>query len=152
MRLDDLLKNGAYATPDAVAAWESTGEAISYAALNQFADDIAAALTAAGAGSGDRVGLCAPKTIALLASVFGALKAGAAYVPVDYTAPASRNGYIFNDCTVRAVIVEHDRADVLRAELAGDWEASPLPGGGAHARNLTLLRRTDAVTTPKAPD
>src|SRR4029453_10265032 len=38
--------------------------------------------------------------------MFGIMKAGAAYVPVDSTAPASRNAYIFRNCAVKALIVE----------------------------------------------
>ena len=37
-----------------------------------------------------------------LAAIFGTLRAGGAYVPVDPTAPARRNAYIFGDCSVRA--------------------------------------------------
>ena len=117
MRLEHLLEIGARRAPNAVAAWESTGEHISYGELNQFADDVAATLAARGVGPGDRVGLSTPKQIAALAGVFGAMKAGGAYVPVDYSAPPARNGYIFNDCAVRAIIVERARAESLRAEL-----------------------------------
>lgn len=152
MRLEQLLERGAKVTPTAIAAWETTGEAATYAALNHFSEEIAAALAAAGVGPGDRVGLCAPKTIALLASVFGALKAGAAYVPVDYTAPPARNGFIFNDCAVRAIIVEAPRAEALRNELDGAWTARPLTAGGSHARDLVVLGRTGGAETPKAED
>lgn len=152
MRLEHLLERGARATPNAIAAWETTGEAADYAALNRFSDEIAAILTASGVAAGDRVGLCAPKTIALLASVFGVLRAGAAYVPVDYSAPPARNGFIFNDCAVRAIIVETARADPLRGELSGDWTAQALSAGGRHARALTVLFRTDAADAAKAPD
>ena len=48
-----------------------------------MADDVAQALVAAGVRRSDRVGICAPKNSATLAALFGALKAGAAYVPTD---------------------------------------------------------------------
>jgi amino acid adenylation domain-containing protein len=38
--------------------------------------------------------------------VFGILKAGAAYVPVDAESPAARGAYIHNDCQVKALITE----------------------------------------------
>ena len=45
------------------------------------------------------------------------MKAGAAYVPTDPTAPASRNAYIFHNCAVKVVIVESRLADRLREEF-----------------------------------
>ena len=69
-----------------------------------MANSICETLRANGVGAGDRVGIHIAKSIASLASIFGILKCGAAYVPVDSTAPAARNGYIFTDCRVRFVI------------------------------------------------
>src|SRR6185369_6898910 len=53
-----------------------------------------------------------------VASIFGILKAGAAYVPVDSEAPAARCAYILNDCSVRVLIAEQSRVEGLRGELS----------------------------------
>ena len=50
-------------------------------------------------------------------AIFGILKAGAAYVPVDPGAPASRDAYIFSDCSVKVVVVEDRFAEGLSAEI-----------------------------------
>src|SRR5690606_28842546 len=76
-----------------------------------------------GVRAGDRVGICAPKSIGTVIGVFGALKAGAAYVPVDASAPAQRNALILGDCSVRVVITTEDRVEGLRAAN----NAGPLP-------------------------
>lgn len=152
MRLEHLLEAGARRAPHSVAAWEASGKRISYAELDQFSEDIAALLATRGVSAGDRVGLCTPKQIAALAAVFGVMKAGAAYVPVDYTAPAGRNGYIFNDCAVRAIIVDRAGAEALNAELQGAWRAEALPIGGPHAGDFLLLSRALEEDTPKSPD
>jgi len=152
MRLEEFLETSARRAPEATAALEVSGEAISYSALEEFAQDISTALSTVGVGSGDRVGLSLPKRIAALASVFGALKAGAAYVPVDYSAPASRNGYIFNDCGVRAVIVDRARAGLLKKELEGSWTETEFPQWGAHGADLVVLARRDEATAAKAPE
>ena len=152
MRLEQLLERGALHTPTAPAAWESTGEVISYLALNQFADAVAKLLVACGVEAGDRVGLCTPKRIAALASVFGAMKAGASYVPVDYTAPASRNGYIFDDCAVRAVIVHRAAAAALQEEIDGAWRAQDMALGGEHEVDFVLLARVNAPSAVKSPE
>jgi amino acid adenylation domain-containing protein len=77
-----------------------------------------------------------------LASVFGILKAAAAYVPVDVSAPPARNAYIFNDCDVAAIIVDGRRADALEAALGGQWTRAPFPSAPAHPANFVLLFRS----------
>ena len=66
-----------------------------------------------GVGPGDRVGICMRKSADAIASVFGIMKTGAAYVPADPTAPASRNAYIFDNCAVKVVIVEERLVEAL---------------------------------------
>ena len=70
-----------------------------------------------GVGPGDRVGICMRKSADAVASIFGIMKAGAAYVPTDPTAPASRNAFIFHNCAVKVVIVESRLADRLNEEF-----------------------------------
>ena len=57
------------------------------------------------------------KSIDAVASIFGAMKAGAAYVPVDPHGPAARNAYIFSNCQVKAAIVERLFVETLREEM-----------------------------------
>jgi amino acid adenylation domain-containing protein len=61
-----------------------------------------------------------PKSIDAVASIFGILKTGAAYVPVDPGAPAARNAYILSDCSVKVVVVEECFANNLLAALDGE--------------------------------
>lgn len=49
------------------------------------------ALESLGFDAGDRVGICAAKSIGSVAGIFGVLEAAGAYVPVDLDAPARRN-------------------------------------------------------------
>jgi acyl-CoA synthetase (AMP-forming)/AMP-acid ligase II len=62
------------------------------------------------------------KSIDAVASIFGILKAGAAYVPVDPGAPPARNAYILSDCSVRAIVIENQFVDRLSAEFSGQNE------------------------------
>ena len=59
-----------------------------------------------GVRPGDRVGIHLRKSIDSVAAIYGVLKAGAAYVPVDPLAPAARNAYIMHDCAVAALVIE----------------------------------------------
>ncbi|MCI0558732.1 MAG: long-chain fatty acid--CoA ligase, partial [Nitrososphaera sp.] len=102
-----------------------------------------------GVRRGDRVGIYMRKSIDAVASIFGVLKVGAAYVPVDPGAPVARNAYILNDCSVKVVVVEKGFEERLRAEIGRSGETPPLlllegTGGGLPlAQALDSLQATD---------
>lgn len=111
--LADYLEASAARWPDRTAVVDPAGWGITYAELNGQADALAEYLVARNVQHGDRVGLVLPKSVAAVVSLFGIMKAGAAYVPVDYTAPAERGRRILTDCQVRAVIVDDRCRDVV---------------------------------------
>lgn len=149
MRLEDLLLLSARRTPDAIVALNSNGDQTTYAALVNHTEAVARALSAAGVRPGDRVGLCLPKTINSLGALFGTLKAGAAYVPVDYAAPTGRNAYIFGDCAAIAIAVDATVADALERELGGGpWKREALPVSADESADIVLLSRARAPEEP----
>lgn len=97
---------------------EANGSSVSYAELGELSDRVRDRLTAFGVVQGDRVGVYLRKSIDTVATIFGILKTGAAYVPVDPTAPATRNAYILGHCGVRVVVTEERFASALRIELS----------------------------------
>lgn len=105
--LAEYLEASAARVPDRVAVVDPSGATITYAELNRQSDALAGFLAASGVSRGDRVGIVLPKTIPAVVSLFGIMKAGAAYVPVDVTAPADRGKRILADCQVAALIVDH---------------------------------------------
>lgn len=116
--LFEFLDESARLQPEAVAAVEPGVGEITYAELAELSDRLRDRLYRSGVRSGDRVGIHLHKSIDSLAAVFGILKTGAAYVPVDPDAPPERNAYILADCAVKAILVEADRLDGLQAEPA----------------------------------
>lgn len=112
--LDDAVRRW----PENLAIKEPEGGSITYRELGDLSDRLRDRLAHYGVRRGDRVGFWIRKSIDGVATIFGALKAGAAYVPVDPTAPPARNGYIFADCGVAAVVVERRFKDALCAELS----------------------------------
>ncbi len=105
--LQGYLAASARRWPDRPAVVDPDGSVLTYDELNNRADHVAAFLRSRGIQPGDRVGLVVPKGIASVTAIFGILKARAAYVPVDYTAPPERNRTILRDCRVRAVFLDH---------------------------------------------
>jgi amino acid adenylation domain-containing protein len=119
---------------------------VSYRELDAMAARVAAELGGAGVGAGDRVAVVAPKSVEAIAALYGVMKAGAAYVPIDPASPPPRAGFIARDCAVAAVVVDTQHRALLEPEVSGlglrtviDVEAvdalPPANGGGAQARD-----------------
>lgn len=140
--LHERLEHTARHYPDHTAIEDPEHEAaISYRDLDRHAEQVKEALLRGGVSSGERVGLYAPKSIGGVATIFGILKAGAAYVPVDPGAPPARNAYIFQDCAVRAIVVADSLTEGLRGAYDGQLlpEQEPLHGLDAFGVPLLLV-------------
>jgi amino acid adenylation domain-containing protein len=151
-RLNHLLESKARRVPGAPAVIEADGVSISYAALDAYADLIAARLAELGVVNGDRVGLCVTKTIPAVAAIFGILKCNASYVPTDVSAPVIRSGMIYNDCGVRAVVVDAGAASALAAQLDGVWIVEPFPDADGFAAGFEILVRKSVAPVHEAPE
>lgn len=116
--LHQLLSEAAQAEPDREAV-RCAGRSLSYGELEAASNGLARALIEAGVRPGDRVGIHLPKSVELVAAVYGALKAGAAYVPLDPRAPLRRIGLVTTDCTVAAVVALRSRAAELLEAIEG---------------------------------
>ena len=145
--LSELLDVSASRFPGNVAVEESESGSICYGDLAHLSDRVRDRLRGMDFGPGDRVGLCMRKSADAIASIFGIMKAGAAYVPTDPTAPASRNAFIFHNCAVKVVIVESRLVDRLSEEFK-QLGLSPamivIDGVGAGIHLAKALDRLDA--------
>ena len=114
--LSDYLSHWAEKEPEAPAV-EFQGESMTYGELDRRSSALARALLHGGVVSGDRVGLWLGKSIESVIAIYGILKAGAAYVPIDPSAPFKRAGHILSRCDVACVIAQNDRVAWLRENL-----------------------------------
>jgi len=150
--LDDAVaKHG-----ERIAVREPGDVAITYRELGELSDRLRDRLVALGVEPGDRVGIYLRKTIDTVASIFGILKTGAAYVPVDPSAPAARNAFIFGNCSVKVAITESRFEAGLRKHLAEEKATPELfvideAGGGSGLRkaldSTQRAPKTDTVYT-----
>ena len=85
--LDQYLDESARLRPDHPAVEESN-HSITYRELSELSGRVSRRLREQGVKAKDRVGIYLHKSIDSVASIFGILKAGATYVPVDPLAPA----------------------------------------------------------------
>jgi amino acid adenylation domain-containing protein len=116
--LHQYLDQGLFARPDHPAVEDPGRGALTYRELGALAGGVRDRLRMLGVRRGDRVGIYLRKSADGVATIFGVLKAGAAYVPVDPIAPVARNAYIFADCSVKVVVTEAAFAPTLLGELA----------------------------------
>jgi amino acid adenylation domain-containing protein len=134
--------------PERTAIVEPGRGAITYCELAVLSDRLRDRLRALGVGTGDRVGIYLGKSIDAVAAIYGILKAGAAYVPVDPGAPPARNAYIMHNCAVKALIMEQRFAEKFSAEH-GQLGALPslllLEGTNAGTALRQALDREDAL-------
>jgi pristinamycin I synthase 3 and 4 len=87
---------------------------LSYAELNRRANRVAHRLMAEGVRPGDRVGLCMERSVELVVSMLGVLKAGAAYVPMEPGFPAARRQFLCRDTAVRLLLCGGEKLDEVR--------------------------------------
>ena len=95
------------------AAIRFQGRTLTYGDLAQRSNQLARVLIEYGVRRGDRVGIFMPKRIESAIAIHGIMKAGAAYVPLDPTAPPARIAFILRDCGIRHVVTEPGRLSVL---------------------------------------
>lgn len=80
------------------------GVELSYGELDRRSNQVANLLMAQGVQQGDRVGLFGHKSIEMVSALFGIMKAGAAYVPLNPDAPAAYVKHIVEECGVRHLV------------------------------------------------
>ena len=106
--LQQLLTESARQYPDKPAVW-ARGRTLTYRELNERSNQIAHLLRSRGVEKGDRIGIYFPKAVESLCAMFGVLKAGGVYVPLDPLAPADRIAYIISNCAMKGLITVSDK-------------------------------------------
>lgn len=137
--MHDLLAESAARFPDRVAVVDGERSA-TYAELDATANRLAHLLAECGVRYGDRVGLYLEKSLEAVTGIYGTLKAGGTYVPLDPGAPPARLGTIAGDAGLRCLITGAEKKD--------DWAA--LVAEGAPVETLVVLNAADGEVA--APD
>jgi amino acid adenylation domain-containing protein len=153
-----LVGEQAVRKPQAVAVVFG-GARLTYGELDRRSDRIASYLQSLGVGPEVLVGLCAERSLSMVAGLFGVLKAGGAYVPLDPTYPPDRLAYILRDSGATVLLTERH---LLRTSLEGPCRVVLLDGeewsgdgalvrDSARPENLAYLIYTSGSTgRPKA--
>lgn len=93
----------------------------SYAAIERQANAVAAALQSAGVQRGDRVALFLDNGVEFAAAVFGTLKIGAVFMPINALTKDDKLAYMLADSCARALLT----SDALQPVWASAIEKTP---------------------------
>jgi amino acid adenylation domain-containing protein len=110
--LHQLLSKSARKYPDNTAVW-ARGQSLSYRDLDERSNQLAHLLRERGVRKGDRVGIYFPKAVESVVSMFGVLKAGGVYVPLDPQQPAQRIQYIIDNCGIKGLLTTREKLQSL---------------------------------------
>jgi amino acid adenylation domain-containing protein len=99
-------------TPDNTA-FLFEGKRWTYRNINVEANRLAHVLVSKGIGPSSLVGVLMERSPEMVVALLGVLKAGAAYVPLDYSSPVDRISLMLEDASVAGVVVQEHLRDRL---------------------------------------
>ncbi len=154
--LQSLFESQAAARPNAIAV-VCGDRRLTYAELNARANQIAHGLNRMGVGRGALVGLCVERSVEMVAGLLGALKAGAAYVPLDPDNSPTRLAFEISQAGIAVILTQEKWRQ--RLPVAGtparcldfhDWtfaeEAADNPDRPVHPLELAYVIYTSGST------
>jgi amino acid adenylation domain-containing protein len=136
--IQELFEAQAQRRPEAVAVVYGT-EQLSYRELNERANQLAHYLMKRGVGPEVVVGVCQERSVELVVSLLGILKAGGVYLPLDPTYPEARRAYMMNDAQAHVLLTKKELAQV------GD-ESKENPERQGWSENLAYVMYTSGST------
>jgi pristinamycin I synthase-3/4 len=115
--IHELFADQVRAVPDHVAVSLRDDE-LTYAELNERANQVAGQMIAAGVRPGDTVAVLVRQSIALIVATLGIIKAGAAYVPLTTGQPPTRIRTIMAETSASVLVTDLDSSadPIVRSE------------------------------------
>ncbi|MCP5103151.1 MAG: amino acid adenylation domain-containing protein, partial [bacterium] len=146
--IHQLFEEQAARTPHHIALidYRSYKTHMTYDQLNRSSDQAASFLQKEGVAPGGIVGLMLERSLEMMVGIFGILKAGAAYLPIDPNYPQERIDFMVADSNANCIVTPTHPA--LRAPLSrgdSDWESaqasfkSPLERGTPKGGGVSIV-------------
>ncbi|WP_456407429.1 amino acid adenylation domain-containing protein [Caldithrix abyssi] len=95
-------------------AVEHNGQTLSYEELNRKANKLAHYLRTLNIKPDDRVGICLERSLEMIVGIMAALKAGAAFLPLDPAYPDERLQYMIHDSQLKIVLTQQPLQERLQ--------------------------------------
>jgi len=141
-----LLDDHVQRTPSAVALIvpdQSERHEITYIEFGSLLEELASELNRLGVSKGSVAALCMPRTVSQVVAVWGVLKSGAAFLPIDAEAPESRKSLFLQES--EAAVVIHLAGDEAAAQLAESLSITSIVMGTKGNRVSTSERSAHAT-------
>ncbi len=125
--IHQLFEEQVEKNPDAIAVVFEQ-EQLTYAQLNQKANQLAHYLQSLGVKPEMFVGICVERSLEMVVGVLGIIKAGGAYVPLEPNYPLERLAYILEDAdagvlvTTKSLLKSLPKNQIQLVCLDNDWE------------------------------
>ncbi|MBZ9779961.1 non-ribosomal peptide synthase/polyketide synthase [Pseudomonas sp. REP124] len=148
--LHTALSQQAALTPNAPAL-VFEGQRLSYAELDQRAQQLARALRAQGIGRDSIVPVCMERSVEMVVALLGVVHAGAAWLPLDPELPVARLAFLIADADARITLTQAQWLSRLPAGHTA-WTLDKLPQAPAgeplnvEASDLTYVLYTSGST------
>ncbi len=110
--LHELVARQASERPDATAVIAGE-DRLTYRQLDERSNQVAHLLQEIGVGPDTMVGVCTERGADMLVGMIGAMKSGAAYLPLDPLFPADRVAYMIEDSKAPILLTQRELADDL---------------------------------------
>lgn len=110
--ISQIIDRTAQGYPDK-EAFRFEGQSLTYTELVWRTNALAHTLVDLGVKQGDRVGIYLYKSLESAIALYGILKAGAAYVPLDPLMPEARLTHIIQDCDIEYLISQEMKRPIL---------------------------------------
>src|SRR5262245_42315081 len=136
--LDHMVRNSAERFPEKEALVHG-GHRLTYAQVEKMVSALAHGLNSAGLERGDRVGILLDPSIQQVIAIFGALRAGAVFVPINHLLYPEQVAHILADCRVKALITTGARLSGLSSVFKRVPSLSFVVGvGGEEVQDIEL--------------
>ena len=125
--LVQIIENSAKEFPQK-EAFRYIDESVTYSELDTKSNKLAKHLLDLGVKKGDRIGVLMHRCLETSIAVYGILKSGAAYVPIDPFVPNKRVRFLIQDCGIEHLVITQKQSKKIKNLLADDKFLSSVIG------------------------
>lgn len=101
-------------------AFKCLNNSITYSDLDTKTNQLATHLVSLGVSKGDRVGVLMHRCLETSIAIYGILKSGAAYVPIDPFVPIERVKFLINDCGIKHLLTTPKQSGKIKKLILED--------------------------------
>ena len=107
--------------PDKLCLVDQLGNRLTYADVDRLTGQVVTYLRSKGVGRGDFVFINLPRGAMVYVAALGIIRAGAAFVVLEASAPAARAQFIENDCSCKLTLNQQNWDEVIRQKSFDGW-------------------------------